>query len=298
MPPSPVDPRPLFAGARARPLPRKVLTVALLAFLFCGARAEDSQNTGRASQTGKNAGTLARIEGALESGDILLADSLFQREARRDADATARHRREILAARLAAANGDWRGTEKRMLDWEQSSSRRTGSGEILFWRGWAALHQGRSAEADSLFVLSSAYTDETENSRVQDALDYRFAALLDNSPALLDYLRGLPESPLPASLRAASLKQVPAQSRLYPYALWRLALLEELQGDTLQSYAILSDLAREGTSMPAKRAAAVLAFLREKSDPDGALRAYEALLVKNQQGAIAEFLRQRTQRLR
>lgn len=242
--------------------------------------------------------TPTRVETALQEGEILLADSLLKKETRWKNDAQSRHRREILGARLAATRGDWKSAEARLLAWEQSSARRTGSGEILFWRGWAALHQGRLAEGDSLFVLSSAYVEGEDALRAQDALEYRFAALLENSPALQDYVRGLPESPLPGAMRANSLKQVPAESKLHPQALWQLALLTEFSGDSAQSHAILMDLAQDRSTLPGRRAAAVLAFLREKSNTDSALNAYEALLIKNQQGAIAEFSRQRVQALR
>lgn len=275
----------------ARFFPRVIPACALLACGLFGAHVD-------AAEGATDPNTSTRVETALETGDVLIADSLYKSETRWGSDAQARHEREILGARLTAARGDWRGAEARLLAWEQSSARRSGSGEILFWRGWAALHQGRTAEADSLFVLSSAYVEGKDGEYAQEALEYRYATLLENSPVLLNYVRGLPESPLPTALRAASLKQVPPESRLYPHALWRLALLAELQGDTSQSRAILSDLARDASSMPAKRAVAVLAFLREKSSPDTALKSYEALLIKNQQGAIAEFLRQRIQRLR
>jgi hypothetical protein len=238
---------------------------------------------------------LARVESGLESGDTEIADSLFALTAKSGADPKTRHRREILSARIAAGRGDWSSAEARLRSWENSSARSYGSGEILFWRGWAALHQSRTAEADSLFVLSSAYVEE---SRAQDALEYRFAALLETSPALLDYLRGLPESPLPGGLRAASLARVPRESRLYPLSQWHLALLRESQGDTLGSVEILTGLAKDLNTMAGKRAGAVLAFLSEKSAPGSSLQAYETLLVKTQQGAIAEFSRYRVQGLR
>jgi hypothetical protein len=238
---------------------------------------------------------LARVESGLESGETELADSLFALATKSSIDPKLRHRREILSARLAAGRGDWNAAEARLRTWENTSARTTGSGEILFWRGWAALHQSRTMEADSLFVLASSYVEE---SRAQAALDYRFAALLETSPALLDYLRGLPESPLPGGLRAASLSRVPRESRLFPLSQWHLALLRESQGDTLGSIEILTGLAKDLGSMAGKRAGAVLAYLSEKSAPGSALHAYEALLVKTQQGAIAEFSRYRVQGLR
>jgi hypothetical protein len=262
------------------------------ALVFCGAYSVSLAATARAFTESE---ALARVDAALQSGDTQVADSLFAIAVKSGNDAKNRHRREILIARLAAGRGDWNSAEARLRSWEQSPARTSGSGEILFWRGWAALHQSRTADADSLFVLSSAYVEEP---RAQAALEYRFAVLLENSPALLDYLRGLPESPLPGSLRAASLSRVPRDSRLFQFAQWQLALLRESQGDTVASVEILTLLAQDLNGIAGKRAAAVLAFLSEKSTPGLALQAYESLLVKTQQGAIAEFSRNRVQGLR
>lgn len=244
------------------------------------------------------ANLLERGDSALDAGDVQLADSLFTLAAPIPTSATSaasRHRREILTARLAAARGDWKTSADRLKAWENSPARQTGSGEILFWRGWVALHQARIPEADSLFVLASAYSGEP---RAQDALEYRFSALLDNSPALQDYLRGLPESPLPASLRIASLERVPENSRLRPQALWQLALLLEARGESARARDLLTALSRDTGSLPGRRATAVLAFLRESEQPDSALSAYETLLIQSQQGVIAEFSRKRAQGLR
>jgi hypothetical protein len=254
----------------------------------------------------RGADPLPRIERALDAGDVHTADSLFtaaeraggssSRSASGSPSSGSRHRREILAARLAAGRGDWKGTEARLRTWASSPTRGEGSGEILFWQGWAALHQARAPEADSLFVLASAYAEEA---RAQDALEYRFAALLESEPeALGNYLRGLPESPLPANLRAASLAQVSSTSRLYPQARWHLALVVEALGDTLRARELLQELARDPSPMAGRRALLTLAVLREKNDSGRALETYEALLLKHQQGILAEFARKRVQGLR
>lgn len=235
---------------------------------------------------------LARAARALDAGDIARAESLY---ALPGDDPGARHRREILGARLAASRGDWRGVDAALTAWNGSPARLEGTGEVLFWLGWSALHQARGARADSLFVLASAYQDDE---RSRDALEYRYAALLDNGPALQSYLRGLPESPLPHSLRLASLAQVASPSSLYPYARWHLALLHEARGDTTLSRPLLDTLARQGRGIAARRASLYLGLLRERHAPDTALAIYEALLVRNQQGAAAETARKRAQNLR
>ena len=186
-----------------------------------------------------------------------------------------------------------------MRAWKNSIERNQGSGEILFWLGWSALHQGKKTDADSLFVLSSAYTQEPGAQRgAQEALEYRFAALLESSPALLDYLRGLPESPLPDSMRLASLQRLPKTSRLYPYGQWQLALLVELLGDTTRSREILTQLAAAPGTLPGRKAAARLNYLREPTQLDSAKTGYEGLLMKQQQGVSSEFARKRLQIIR
>ena len=63
----------------------------------------------------------------------------------------------------------------------------------------AALAALLNQSLPNLIINTSAYTavDKQASRGAQDALEYRFAALLENSPSLLDYLRGLPESPPP-----------------------------------------------------------------------------------------------------
>jgi hypothetical protein len=232
----------------------------------------------------------SHVEAALEAGNIHAAESLFTMAEGAPPGTGFRHRREILMARLAASRGDWKGAESRLRAWKSNPSRLEGSGEVLFWLGWAALHQARITDADSLFVLASAYSGED---RAQEALEYRFAALLENSPSLQDYLRGLPESPLPEALRRASLERVPESSRLHPHALWQLAMMQEGRGSPLAAREILHKLARDATSLPGRRAIAYLGFLAEDSSSASALAAYEGLLLKHQNGVVPEFARKR-----
>jgi len=253
---------------------------------------------------GKNAygADLDRVERLLDAGRPREADSLFQSIADARDDAS-RNRREIAAARLAAAQGNWKKTDARLRAWKTSSERGEGSADVLFWLGWSALHQGRKASAESLFVLASAYVSErvserAATSRVQSALEYRFAARLDSSAALLEYARGLPESPLPDSMRLAALARLPAASRLYPYSLWQRALLSELTGDSTGSRDLLTTLASNPGTLPGRRAAARLNARREASDRDSAKTGYEGLLMRQQQGVSSEYARKRLQMLR
>jgi hypothetical protein len=247
---------------------------------------------------------LARIESLLDAGRLPEADSLFNASEADGAraDNESRHRREIITARLAAAQGNWKKTDARLRAWKLNPDRTQGSGEIFFWLGWSALHQGKKTDADSLFVLASAYTSSESKSGgargAQEALEYRFAALLENSPSLLDYLRGLAESPLPDSMRLTSLERLPKTSRLYPYGQWQLALLLDVLGDTTRSREVLTRLAANPATLPGRKAAARLGYAREKSEPDSARYGYEGLLMKQQQGVSSEFARKRLQSLR
>jgi hypothetical protein len=241
---------------------------------------------------------LERVEAALDRGFTSEAESLFAEVRKMPGGGVPRHRREIAGARLAAARGDWRGADARLEAWKRDPARGEGSGEILFWQGWSALHQGRRERADSLFVLAGAYAGQPGSTRAQEALEYRFAALLDASPLLTEYLRGLPESPLPDSLRLAALARVTSASRLRPEAQWQLALLHQLRGDSLEARATLSALAADPSTLAGRRAAARLNRAREDAAPDSAQRGYEALLLRQQQGVPSEFARKRLQELR
>lgn len=244
---------------------------------------------------------LARVEYLLDAGRLHEADSLFSAgDAERGS--LARHRREILAARLAAVQGNWKKTDARLRAWKNSGERGEGSGEVLFWLGWSALHQGKKPEADSLFLLASAYVDAGSRAPsargAQEALEYRFAALLESGPVLLNYLRGLPESPLPDSMRLTALERLPQGSRLYPYGQWQRALLLEVLGDTARSREILASLATDLSVLPGRKAAARLNYRREGAARDSARNGYEGLLLKQQQGVSSEFARKRLENLR
>ena len=248
------------------------------------------------------AADLARVEMLLDAGRVHEAESLFTEAGESGGGNASRHRREIVGARIAAVQGNWRKTDARLRAWKNSADRGEGSGEVFFWLGWSALHQGKKPEADSLFLLASAYTDERPEARAargaQDALEYRFAALLETSPALLDYLRGLPESPLPDSMRLASLERLPKTSRLYLYGQWQQALLLAVLGDTARSRTLLTSLAANPSALPGRKAAARLNYLREPTARDSARAGYEGLLLKQQQGVSSEFARKRLQNLR
>lgn len=283
------------SGARRVHLRRPTLAVFAVCAAVATAAAPRPASADDVPGPGTPAEALARVLRALDAGDIPVADSLFAGIAGPPAAPAARHRYEIAAARLAASRGDWRKTDETLRSWQRHPARREGSGEVLFWRGWSAMHQARPAEADSLLVLASAYG---EDARSQDALEYRFAGLRESGPALQSYLRGLPESPLPHPLRLASLRQVPAGSSLHPEARWQLVLLQEARGDTARSRPLLDSLAADPRTLPGRRAAAYRALLKEHQHPDTALAVYETLLMRQQQGVTAEIARQRVRILR
>jgi hypothetical protein len=264
----------------------------LLAFVTFGA-AQTPLTPKAVAQS--NTDTLTLIEWALESGDLERADSLHSTLSPQSRPPSWRHRHEIVKARLAASRGDWRAAEKALRAWNQNSARTGGSGEVLFWLGWAAMHQAKVSMADSLLVLASAYTEE---SRAQQALEYRLNGLLENGPSLQHYLRGLPESPLPLNLRRQSLHQIPTESQLYAHARWHLMVLHALAGESVEAAAIMDTLSRFPQSIPGKRAIAYKAYLSESMAPDTALTLYEFLLMQQQQGVTAEFARKRLQALR
>ena len=206
-----------------------------------------------------------------------------------------RHRREILSARVAAARGKWQETEKLLTAWKMNPDRQEGSGEILFWLGWSALHQGKRIDADSLFMLSSAYAEESAS---QLALEYRLAGLLDSGTSLLAFIRGLPESPRGMAERILSLESVSAQSPLYPQALWEKACGLEKNGSSDSALKIFEILSRDLSTLTGRKAADRFAYLTESTNPDSALAAYERLLMEYQQGVRAEFARGRIRALR
>jgi hypothetical protein len=268
------------------------LSIALSINLFVSessASATPTKTSAASSPTLSQRDAIPRIETALNTGDIQQADSLHALIASQRRSGSP-HRRVIVDARLAASRGNWKTTEAILHSWRDDPARREASGEIFFWLGWAALHQARLSEADSFLVLASAYSDE---SRAQEALEYRFAALLDNSPALQAYLRGLPESPLPRPLRIASLRQVPESSRIHSHARWQLVQLLEAEGDSIAAGGVLDTLARNSATIPGRRAILDQALKKADTSPDSARAIYESLLIKYQQGVSAEIARKR-----
>ncbi len=235
------------------------------------------------------------VEEALDAGESQIASSLLGNPAPANLPAL-RQKWEIFSARLKAASGNWKETETRLGSWKNNPDRREGSGEILFWQGWVALHQHHLNDADTLFTLASAYADEDAS---QKALEYRQALMADSTPALYAYIRGLMESPLPDSLRLASLKNVPTSSPLHPYSLWEAAQISERTGDKAGELQFLEELAMGPTSLPGRKAAMHLArFQLEPNKRDSAMAAYERLLLHYQQGVPSEFAKSRVKRLR
>jgi len=233
---------------------------------------------------------------ALNAGLPQTAATLLNNFPAPQGSAPLRHAWEILQARLEASAGRLQDAETRLDAWKNNPDRREGSGEVLFWQGWAALQAHRRNAADTLFLLSSAYVDEDAS---QLALEYRYALLLDTSEMLYAYSRGLPESPLPDSARETSLEGVSPASPLHPGSLWERAKISERSGDKAAEISVLQELAKDLSSLPGRRAAVELAWVRfEPSDPDSAMAAYEQLLLQYQQGVPSEFARSRVQALR
>jgi hypothetical protein len=233
-----------------------------------------------------------KVEQALEAGRVRAADSLLSALPQ---NGRTRHKQEILSARLSGCRGRWREAETRLQAWKEHPRRRESTADILFWQAWAALHQSQRQRADSLLVLASAYAGENSS---QKALEYRYAALVDSGAALRDYLQGLPESPLPDSLRLAALDRVPPASPLRPHARWEQYLFLETR-DPARALEVLEDLARDPSTLPGRKAAGRWAYVKlESNHPDSALAAYERLLLQYQQGIPAEFARSRIQALK
>ena len=206
------------------------------------------------------------------------------------------HRWEILQARLDGFQGHWNEAGLRLAHWKANPVRREGSGEVLFWQGWVAFNLGQRADADTLFLLSSAYADEGASEK---ALEYRFALQLDSGENLKAYLRGLPESPLASSARLISLQRVATSSPLHPFALWAMAMVCSQSGKKLEELSILEQLSRDLSTTPARQALIRLVRSRyEQGRPDSAMASYEHLLLQYQQGVPSEFAKSRVQVLR
>jgi hypothetical protein len=202
----------------------------------------------------------------------------------------------VVWLRQEASQGHWKEVDAKLKSWNNDPRRREGGGEVLFWQGWAALHQHRRDQADTLFTLASAYVGEAISQR---ALEYRYAVLLDSGEALYAYVRGLPESPLPDSSRKLSLGRIPAASPLYAYGLWERSLISKKDGDKYGELAVLRELAKNPSTLAGRLATARLALLRFEPDhPDSAMAAYERLLLQYQQGVPSEFAKSRVQAMR
>ncbi len=207
-----------------------------------------------------------------------------------------RHQWEILQARREGLQQRWKEVDAQLANWKNNPDRKTGSGEILFWQAWANFYQGHQAEAETLLVLSSAYTEESAS---QQALEYRFTLQLDTGENLKAYFLGLPESPFSSSARLNSLQKIPVSSPLHPYALLEMTRLYRQSGKKIEEVAALKELSRDLSTLPARRALIRLARLRfEPANPDSAMAAYENLLLQYQQGVPSEFAKSRVQSFR
>jgi hypothetical protein len=208
-------------------------------------------------------------------------------------------RARLLEAQAQMALGKFREAGGILNLLKKDPDRREATGPILFWQGFMALQQSRFTAAESLLVLSSAYTGTAE---AQRALDFRFWLLLDTTDAArVPFFLGLPEAPHTPAERAAYMDQVPEGSPLWPYARLEKAQILLRQGQADAARAVLDEAAKRGQDRVAAFAAdAQAAYLQEKT-PEGrraALARYEDLLVKYQQGVVPEFSRGRIKALK
>lgn len=208
------------------------------------------------------------------------------------------YRAQFLKARALLSLGRPAEASRALETLKRGAHRREGTGPILFWQGWLALHQRRIQAADSLLVLASAYTGTEESQR---ALEYRYWLVLDTGSAATDFFRGLAESPLSPADRSEALDKVPESSLLWPHARLEKAQILVAEGQAERARAVLDTASRRSQDrILAGRAEALAAWLREKT-PEGraaALARYENLLIEYQQGVVPEFTRGRIRALK
>lgn len=182
---------------------------------------------------------------------------------------------------------------------KRDPQRQEGTGPILFWQGCLALDQGHYASAESLMVLSSAYTG---NEEAQKALEYRFFLLQDTTAESRGhFFRGLADAPHSAAERLQSLDKVAPGSALWPFARIEKAQIFVQTGLPDSAEAVLDDVAKRSPDrLAGLQAEAKAAFLQEKlpGGKQAALARYEDLLIKYQQGVIPEFSRGRIKALK
>jgi hypothetical protein len=208
-----------------------------------------------------------------------------------------RHRHMLLQARWEGYSGQWKKASQRLADWKRDPTREFGTGEILYWQGWAAWHQGFSQKADSLWFSSSSYTEEVSATW---ALSKRLQ-LKKDSAACTSLFNGIEEAPNSTPRRLSALEKVPRGSSLKPDALWARVQLRGHRGESDSAQAALEELAKSHSSAPlGKRARLVLAYSKEMQGETGkrsALVEYERLLLESPQGMASEFARNRLRAL-
>ncbi len=181
---------------------------------------------------------------------------------------------------------------------KEDPRRQESSGSILFWQAFNFIHQRKYIAAESLLVLSAAYTGEAET---ELALQYRYYLLLDTSAAREAFFQGLSEAPWPPEQRRENLEKVPSHSELWPYAQFAKSeiFIEKRQLDSA-SIALQQIMQKSENPHATLKAQAKGVFLQERLSQakQNVLAQYEELLIKYQQGVIPEFTRERLGRLR
>ncbi len=205
---------------------------------------------------------------------------------------------KILKAQTLIALGKNSEAGKNLTALKKDPERREGTGPILFWQSWLAISQGHWAEAESLLVLSSAYTGTEE---AQRSLEFRFFLLQDTTAHRSHFFKGLSESSRPAKDRMQELDSVPKSSGLWPFSRLEKAQIWVHQGQIDSAEAILDQVAKNSPDkLVGFQAEAKAAFLQEKlsGGKQAALVRYENLLVQYQQGVIPAFTRGRIKALK
>ena len=208
------------------------------------------------------------------------------------------YRARILKSQALMALGKGEEANQTLEILKHDPHRQEGTGPILFWQACLALEQKRFHSAESLLVLSSAYTGSEE---AQRALEYRFFLLQDTTAPRTHFFRALSEAPHSSSEKLRSLDLVPISSKLWPFARLEKAQILTQVGLLDSAEQILNEVSLKSPDRLAGLAAeAKAAFLQEKF-PGGkaaALVRYEDLLIKYQQGVIPEFSRGRIKALK
>ncbi len=204
----------------------------------------------------------------------------------------------ILLVEVNLARGDLK-TAKDLIQKEKSNPyRKGGTGTVLFWESVLRLFENEFAKADSLLILSSAYTGEEF---CQRALKYRQWLMLDtNSEYRTYFFKGLKESALSVKERIKNLVRVPIISPLWAHSQLEIAGILAENKQFKEAGTILSELIKSGQDQwIVMLAQSKNAFIKETIMPTSqkVLAIYDAILLKYQQGIISEFARERIQYL-